>query len=287
MCLALTAGRLRQIRVESDYRWKSWWKSRSIEKHIVPTLPIDHPDPFAATLATIHYPAAAEQAQRQTLIDCLMPLIAVHRQSSQTIVFDQLMGHATRIVGGDLADLGERVFEVTAVGEVAKTLLVLSWRQGRAASWANAYAIASRHAGPIVKRRASIAYLKMQCGRFKTVAHLCAALCLRELKFEPEPLVGYGLDEDFHSFLAEAEWVRYWGLYWNRPTPKASPPFAGTDMWEPPAFWRPLPRKTGWPLTGGMADLGLDPSMTGRLKVPGPPRKRATVNPLQRPLAPL
>lgn len=245
----------------------------------MPTLPLNHADPFAATLATMHYPAAAEQSQRQTLIDCLMPAIAVHRQSSRAIDYDHLMGRATSIAGGDLPDLNERVFEVTAVGQVVKTLFVLSWNHGRAASWANAYATASRHAGPIVKRLASTAYLKVQCGRFKSVAHLCAALCMRDSKFEPKPLVGYGLVEDFHSFLAEAEWVRGWGLHWNRPMPAASPPFAGVDMWQPPVFWYPLPRKTDWPRSGGVADLVLDPTLTGRLKVPGPPRKRTAVNP--------
>lgn|GEM_PF-1630205 len=244
----------------------------------MPTLPLNHSDPLAATLATMHYPIAGEEAQRQTLTDCLAEIIAAHRQSSQAIAYDQLMGRAISRVGDDLADLGERVFEVTAVGEVVKTLFVLAWNNGRAASWANAYATASRHAGPIVKRQASTAYLKVLCGRFKSVAHLCAALCMRDWKFEPKPLVGYGLIEDFHSFLAEAEWIRRWGLHWSRPTPAASPPFAGVDMWQPPVFWCPLPRKTGWPRSGGVADLVLDPTLTGRLKVPGPPRKRAAVN---------
>lgn len=221
MRLALPAGRLRRTPVESDYRWKSQRKSRSIEKPIVPTLPLNYPDPLAATLAIMHYPNEGEEAQRKTLTDCLAQIIPVHRQSYQAVFYDQLMGHATSIVGGDLADLGERVFEVTAVGQVVKTLFVLGWNQGRAASWANAYATASRHAGPIVKRRASSANLKLQCGRFKSVAHLCAALCLRDLKFVPEPLVGYGLGEDFHSFMAESEWIRCWGLNWNRPTPAA------------------------------------------------------------------
>lgn len=241
----------------------------------MPTLPLDHPDPLAATLATMHYPNAAERAQRQVLINHLMPL--VEGRSSISIAYDQVMDRTLIVAGSDLPDLEERIFGATATGQVVKAFLVLSWNDGTIASWTKAYATANEVAGPTAKRCISASYLKMQRARFESVAHLCAALCLRDLIFKPEPLVGYDLDADFHSFLAEAEWVRRWGLTWKRPASKAVTPFAGVEMWEPPIYWSPLFRRKGWPLTGGMADLALAPELVSRLRPPGRPQTNADV----------
>ncbi|MEQ1779822.1 MAG: hypothetical protein ABMA14_00560 [Hyphomonadaceae bacterium] len=244
----------------------------------MPTLPLDHPDPLAATLATMLYPGTEDRTQRQVLVDRLAPLLCDHCQPPQPIAIDQLMGRAVAVVGAELPDLEDRIFGATAVGQVAKVFLVLSWNDGKTASWANAYAIANKSAGPRAKRQISPSYFKMQRARFETVTHLWVALCLRDLQFKPEILVGYDLAADFDSFLAEAEWVRRWGSWWRRPATDAAPPFKGIEMWEPPFYWRPLFRRRGWPRTGGMADLALAPELVSGLKARGRPHKPASVN---------
>jgi hypothetical protein len=253
--------------------------NQEVSRSIVPTLPLDHPDPLAATLATMHYPNADDRKQRQVLIDCLMPLVQSYRQSSQSFGCDQLVGQAVGMAGTELPDLEERIFAATAVGQVNKAYFVLAWNGTKTASWANARKTANTVAGPIAKRRISDSYFKAQRKRFESVTHLWTALCLQDLSFRPEPFVGYNLNADFQSFVAEGEYIRRWGRTWKRAASDATPPFEGIDMWAPPFYWNPPFRRKGWPLAGGVADLALAPELTERLRPRGRPHNAAAVNP--------
>ena len=53
-----------------------------------------------------------------------------------------------------------------------------------------------------------------------SVAHLWAAWCFREGKFELHPDVGYDGYADFQSFLTESEILRQWGRSWRAPREK-------------------------------------------------------------------
>jgi hypothetical protein len=110
-----------------------------------------------------------------------------------------------------------------AIGDLFKTLYILAKDAPEFASWENAIRIYGAAA-----QRASIgrsrSLLQEDVRRFRSVAHLWAAWCIREGKFGTRPELEYDGWADFQFFLTEAEILRDFGQHWSPPREKVGHP---------------------------------------------------------------
>ena len=240
----------------------------------MPILPLDHPEPFAATLRVMLYPGTDHrdpQRARAFASHYLAAPIREFQEAGGTLSHDDLM----RIVmdGGErLDDLDDRWWDGTATGELFKTFFALANTDSTLASWNNAITLAEIVAAKH-RETGSRSGLSKSRSRFMGVAHLWGAWCIREGRFTARPEVGYDGWHDFQFFLAEAEILRQWGQSWRAPRAKAVPPLPA-EVWRVPDDWRPPERKPGWPGTGMIPDLTVPDDLLSRLRRAGPPRKR-------------
>ena len=198
-------------------------------------LPLDAPEPFAATLGVMLYPGTDESDQAKARAFAAQWLAeplrrfheAGHRLSYETlssIVQDsgmQLTDHAERWRGG------------TATGELFKALFLLAQDYPPLGSWENAiriYEICATRAELSGSRSQLYEYLKC----FRSVAHFWGAWSFREGRFDGRPGTGYDGYDDFQCFLTEAEILRDFGQVWRPPRANASPPLP-QDVWRVPA----------------------------------------------------
>ena len=241
----------------------------------MPILPLDHPEPFAATIGVMLYPgtAGADPIKARALASQVLaePLRQFH-QGGQTLSYDDLLRIATD-GGQQLTDLGERIWGGSATGEVFKALFVLVRTDIALASWNNAIKIAELTATRY-KASGSRTAAWDAIGRFLSVAHLWAAWCMRERQFVTYPDVGYDGYEDFQSFLTESEILRDFGQNWRPRRANGKPPLP-EEVWRVPPGWAPLERQPGWPPTGRIPLLTLPRDLLADLKPTGRPRKQA------------
>ena len=211
----------------------------------MPILPLDHPEPFAATLGVMLYPGTDEDDRRKArafAAKWLAEPIRRFREVGGRLSIDEL----ERLVmdgGALLSDLDDRWWGGLATGELFKALFILAKNKPALASWENAiriYEISAKRAGSSGSRTE----LYQERSRFLSVAHLWGAWCIREGKFGECLEVGYNGYADFQSFLAEAEILRDFGQTW-RPTRASSKPPLGLDTWSVPTGWEPLRRQVG------------------------------------------
>jgi hypothetical protein len=239
----------------------------------VPILPLDYPEPFAATLGVMLYPRTdnddPSKARAFAARWLAIPLSRYH-EAGHRLPYEAL----ARIAEGSsatLADLHERFWGGTATGELVKTLRALANSDPRCASWNNAVKVFCI----IAKRRSakgSRTDLLEAKRRFVSVAHLWGAWSIREGQFKLRPDLGYDGYQDFQSFLTEAEIIRRWGQKW-RPTRARSSPLFPADMWRPPETWIPPTRHSNWPDTGRIPGHRLPGDLLRQLRPAGRPRR--------------
>jgi hypothetical protein len=230
----------------------------------MPILPLDHPEPFAATLGVMLYPGTDNDDPLKACAfasQWLATPIQRCEAAGHKISRDDLLRIAMD-AGQPLKDLDERWWDGTATGELFKTLCALFNTDPALTTWNNAIKIAE-----LVAARAgtsgSRSLLWEARRRFLSVAHLWAAWTIREAIFDPRPGLGYA---DFQSFLAEAEILRDFGQTW-RSARANSKPLLPLDIWKVPENWKPAIHHPEIPF------LTLPEDLLSKLKPAGRPRK--------------
>jgi hypothetical protein len=253
------------------------WLNLEFQALPVPILPLDHIEPFAATLGIMHYPGTDDADRRHAAAftsKFLASVMADDRRAAGLIARPDLVELCTA-ARFELADLDLRKRGAQAAGEVFKVYYALSVSDPARASWSTAQRIVTIDAAKN-RQRAGDTYLKAERGRFGPVLHLWGALAIRDYSFKTDPSVSYDGVADFHSFLAESEALLEFGKTWNPKGAKSARPLADIDMWRPPASWAPPARQKDWPETGKLPVLGLSDefirSVTARIR----PRKKST-----------
>jgi len=238
----------------------------------MPLLPLDHPEPFAATLGIMLYPGAGDDRRKARSFPTFWLAKPIRRLSEAGHGLSAHVMLRLLTDGGEpLHDLADRWWGGTVTGELFKALWALYHTDAALASWNNAVRIAETTAAR-ARVSGSRSGLWKARRRFHSVAHLWAAWVIREGRFETHPHLGYDGCADFHSFLAEAEILRAWGQEWLPPRSK-SEPLLPRDVWHTPAKWAPPARRRGWPETGKVPHLKLSPELLAGLQTAGRPRK--------------
>jgi hypothetical protein len=239
----------------------------------MPILPLTHPEPFAATLGVMLYPAIDEfdrpRARAFAAQYLAEPLRRFHA-AGHILSYDALSQIAMD-AGEKLNDLDQRWEGGLATGDLFKTLFVLAESHPELASWENTtriYEVCAIGA----KCKGARSALWRERSRFLTVAHLWAAWSIRDGKFGEIPEVGYDGFADFQSFLTEAEILRDFGQQWRSPRAKSKPPLPA-EVWRVPEGWEPPARQPDWPNSGAIPSLKLPPDLISTLKSSGRPRK--------------
>jgi hypothetical protein len=239
----------------------------------MPILPLDHPEPFAATLGVMLYPGTDEEEQskaRSFKAHWLAEPLRRFHEAGHQLSYDAL-ARITMDGGALLTDLDDRWWGATATGDLFKTLYILAKNDPALASWENAiriFEVSSVRA----RSSGSRTNLYRERSRFRSVAHLWGAWSIREGKFGDDPELGYDGWADFQCFLTEAEILRDFGQRWRPSRVKSEPPLP-PDVWFVPSRWEPPMRQPGWPNTGMIPDLKLPDELMAELKPPGRPRK--------------
>ena len=229
----------------------------------MPILPLDHPEPFAATLGVMLYPGIDNDdpaKARAFASHYLATPIERYEEAGHKISRDVLLD-IVRDGGQVLDDLDNRWWGGTATGEVFKTIWALFNYDPVLATWNNAVKIAEKVTAR-AQTSGSRSALWEARQRFLSVAHLWAAWVIRGGKFER----GY---DDFQAFLAEAEILRDFGQTWQ-PQRAESKPLLPHDIWRVSENWKPeLPQ----PETVKLHALTLPEHLLSSLKPAGRPRK--------------
>jgi hypothetical protein len=237
----------------------------------MPILPLDYPEPFSATLGVMLYPgmdeADAPSARAFAAQYLAKPIRRLYEAGHA--LSDVALARITMDAGQRLTDLETRWWGGSATGEMFKTLFALANTDPGLASWSNAIKIAEKTAARCSGSRTSFWDARRT---FLSVAHLWAAVSIRERRFAQYPELGYDGYADFQSFLAEAEILRHWGQTWRAPRAKSEPPLP-PDVWCIPENWEPPPRRPGWPKTGRIPYLTISPEFLAELKRSGRPRQ--------------
>jgi hypothetical protein len=240
----------------------------------MPTLPLDHPEPFAATLGVMVYPGTDEGSMakaRAFASQWLAEPLRRAREAGYSVPYETLALIAEGS-GQPLGDVQARFTEGLLVGDLYKAYFVLAQSRPELASLNNAFKLVGRPASLRRIKGSARTALKTSRNRFLAVAHLWAAWCLRDGKFEVHPEIGYDGYADFQMFLAEAEILRHWGQNWQPDRDKSEPPLP-TEVWRVPDGWEPIHRQPGWPPTGGFFRMSLPDELLKELRPRGRPRR--------------
>jgi hypothetical protein len=236
-------------------------------------LPLNYPEPFAATLGIMLCPGGDESDRRKAKAFAAHHLAEPIRRlyESGRTLSEESLARIAMDGGEELDDLGARLKGGTTTGELFKTYFILSRTHPTLASWSSAIKIKDVVA---TKRKKSGARstLWQELRRFRTVAHLWGAWCIREGVFLPRPEVDYDGYDDFQCFLTEAEILRDWGQNWRPRRAKREPPLP-SEVWQVPEVWRPPVRRPGWPSTGMIPEMTLPDELVTTLRPAGRPRK--------------
>ena len=236
----------------------------------MPVLPLDHPEPFAATMGVMFYPGCDEEEKRKARAFAAHWLaMPVNRCSAAGHTVSPEALHWIAVNGGEeLPDREDRLQGGIEVGNLFKVLFALVYSNPRLASWNNAAKIMTLFASPPRRSRSSLWDMRK---RFLSVAHLWAAWVIRGGKFSSRPGVGYDGFDDFQAFLTEAEILRRFGQEWRPARAKSTPPLP-SEVWRVPESWTPPTRRDGWPQTGVVPHLSLPLHMIAALQPTGRPK---------------
>ena len=242
-------------------------------RRAMPILPVNHSDPFAATLGVMLYPGVDEASQRQarafTAQALAEPLRRFH-EAGHRLAYEDL-ARIFSDAGTPLDDIKQRWWDGLSTGETFKALFALAYTDRTLASWGNATKLAEL-AAEENKVHASRSSLYDARSRYGSVAHLWAAWCIRERRFQSDPDNGYEFWHDFQFFLAEAEILRQWGQSWRADRAKSKPPLP-EEAWCVPESWEPPERQDVWPPTGRIHELTIRADCLAHLRRPGRPKK--------------
>ena len=241
----------------------------------MPILPLDHPEPFAATLGVMLYPgedAASQRRARAFAAQKLAEPLRIFHDAGHSLP-DRELERITSDAGVALDDLDKRRWEGTATGEIFKALWLLARTDPTRASWANAIRLAETTAARHRVSGARSALYEAR-RRYDPVAHNWGALTIRGGRFQHDLSVGYEGWYDFQYFLAEAEMLRRWGRSWRAKRANAKPPLPA-NTWRVPQGWEPPERQPHWPRAGGLPDLTVPADLLRDLPRLGRPRKSA------------
>jgi hypothetical protein len=239
----------------------------------MPILPLDHPEPFTATLGVMLYPATdgKDPAKARAFAAQYLASAFTHFREAGGIPPYEVLAPILMGAGQPLGDLKERWWRGRATGETFKTLFALANTDPALASWTHAIKIVELTAKSF-KAKGARTDLWDAKRRFLSVAHLWAARSIREGQSLLHPEVGYDASVDFQSFLTEAEILRQWGQTWRPPRAKSAPPLP-PDVWRVPDKWEPPTRGPEWPKTGVIPSITLPEELLVKLKPSGRPRK--------------
>ena len=238
----------------------------------MPFLPLDHSEPFSATLGVMLYPAMDEAdapKARAYAAQYLASAFTCFRETGGIPPYE-VLAPILMDAGQPLADLEERWRGGRATGEAFKIFFALFNTEPKLASWNNAIKVVE-----LIAKRFKVKGARSDLWdakrRFLTVAHLWGAWSIREGQFVQHPEVGYNGGADFQSFLAEAEILRQWGQSWRPPRAKSEPPLP-PKVWQVPEDWEPPTRQPGWPKTGMIPFITLPEELLAEFKPAGRPR---------------
>jgi len=244
----------------------------------MPILPLDQPEPFAATLGVMLYPGTDDLEKRKAAAFQMhwlsKPIERLHADGRE-LSYSTLL-HLITKAGEELEDLDKRWWQATATGELLKTVFALYKTNPALASWNNAAKLATRLSARerrATRHPASRSEYWAARRRYLSVAHLWAAWCIREVNFETRPEIGYDGYADFGCFLVESEIIRVWGQS-SRPSRESSSPFLPPELWYVGRDWRPLIRQPGWPDTGKIPVLTVPECLLAHLNPAGRPPNR-------------
>lgn len=243
----------------------------------MPILPLDHPEPLAATLGVMLYPGDDEASQKRArafTTQFLAKPLQIFHDAGHRLPYPELARIASD-AGVPLGDIEDRWWEGSATGETFKLFWLLARTEPPRASWANATKLAEAAAGRHKVPGARSALYEAR-RRYGSVAHLWAAWTIRGRQFQQDLSVGYGAWHDLQFFLAEAEYLRQWGRAWRPPRPNSKPPLP-PNTWRVPDGWEPPEHQPNWPQSGGMPDLILPDDLLRDLRRPGRPHKSAYI----------
>lgn len=235
------------------------------------TLPLHHPEPFAATLGVMLYPDTSDTELRKRHAFTTQFLAEPIRRARADGYHPpyETIAMVAESCGEQLDDLETRIREGVWVGDLVKALYALSCSHQPLASWNNAANILERAAGCSSGSRTGFMAAKK---RFLTVAHLWCAWSIRDGKFKEILEVEYRYADDFQYFLAESEVIRDWGQTWKPARANAESPLSGEVYAIPEGWCEPEPQK-GWPPVGIAPYLELPADLLEGLKPAGRPRK--------------
>jgi hypothetical protein len=238
---------------------------------IMPILPLDHPEPLAATLGVMLYPGEDEADQKRArayAAQFLAKPVERFREAGGTLTAEVLARlHAD--CGVPLDDVKARWRDGTATGQLFEIYFKLAQTHPKLASWENAVRLVRANA---VKHdvSASRSLLHQARSRYRSVMHLWGAWCMRGRAIRSDPDAGYDGWNDFQFFLTEAEILLEWGRTWWPERANAEPPLSG-EAWRVPEGWKPP--ETGWPRT--KVALAIPDELLVHLRKSGRPRKSA------------
>ena len=163
--------------------------------------------------------------------------------------------------------------------QVVKTLWALICSHPQIASWDSAISIVedvSFGDGLNIGR----ATLRADLSKMRGVLHLWGALAIRSYQFLPDPDAGYGQLEDLAAFMSEAMALLQQLCLWRDGRNQPDTLLAG-DAFGPWTGWQPHEPWPGWPDTGRLYFVSLDPTVRSPVRRP-PGRPRGRRNSVQR-----
>ena len=170
----------------------------------MPFPPLDHSEPFSATLGVMLYPARDEAdapKARAYAAQYLASAFTSFREAGGIPPYE-VLAPILMDAGQPLADLKERWRGGRATGEAFKIFFALFNTDPKLASWNNAIKVAE-----LIAKRFKVKGARTDLWdakrRFLTVAHLWGAWSIREGQFVQHPEVAYDGRADFQSFLVE------------------------------------------------------------------------------------
>lgn len=205
----------------------------------MPPLPLDQPDPFAATLGVMLYPGLDTKSRAKAAAFTSQFLARPLRDfldAGGSLDHEHLVALATSS-GERLDDLDKRWWGGLTAGEVVRIKFILTQHHPQFASWENAVRVVEQSAAK-QKKVGSRATIQAARKEFRLVSHLWAAWCTRDgdlcsAKTAQEGFVA------FNALLAKSEVFREWGLGWrpDRKKERPSPPLLPEDSWRVPDDW--------------------------------------------------
>lgn len=235
----------------------------------MPILPLDHPDPYMATLGIMLYPGLDEGDRRKAKAYAAQRLAITTRRMIEHGYQVPVEARARLYAdsGEILDDLHKRWDGGLWVADLYVTLFALWGNHKRFASFENAIRACEPTAARTRTPGVRSTFMKAK-KQFETVAHLWAAWGLRGGKLNPRPEVGYDARADFQVFLAEAEAFRDWGQNWHPKHTNAKAPLP-EEVWCVPDQWQLPERQPDWPEYGFYCPSLPDDLLSDLRPVPG------------------